>query len=179
MRVLFILLLLAAPARAENLCDITDAEALFARLAGAWRQEGRISLENATTSLLRELPAVTVEITPDGTYDSAFTDSLTGAPLQLGLAETPSYDVDRVDDVLETTDSAVFADILSDTRCGPEDLPQLTARIPETDGVSAGGTVTLIAYFDDRILRITELELKSDETILFMTGTALLRPTGD
>jgi hypothetical protein len=177
-RLLFALCLAASPASAEGLCDITGEAGLLARLAGSWEQDGRLSLENATTSLLRDLPPARVEITADGLYDSPFTDNITGAPLALTFADTPAWDVDRVDDILETVERADIADTLSDTRCGPEALPQLVAEIPETPGMSAGGTLTLIAYFDDRLLRITELELKSAETILFMTEAALMTPAG-
>lgn len=168
---------LAAPAHAASLCGVTDPVRLYEALGTLWAPEQpRLSLENETTSILRDGPSDEVTISPAGTYDSTFTDSLTGAPLDLTLAEARPYDVDGVDDMLDTTENAVLADILSDTPCGPEDLPQFVAEIPATEGMSAGGTITLIAYFDDRVLRIMKLELKSEETILFLTETALLRP---
>lgn len=178
LRPLILCALLAAPAaQAKGLCDITDPVQLYEALGRVWQPEdSRISLESATVSTMREGANGAVTISPAGTYDSPFTDSIVGEPLELTLRETPAYDVDQVDDMLDTTENAGLADILSETRCGPEALPQFEVRLPETEGFSAAGTITLIVYFEDRLLRITELDLTSDETILFMTETALLRP---
>ncbi len=176
-RPLAALVIFAAPAHADGFCEIAASETLFETLAGEWDRDGAQSLENATTSMLRASAQYTVKIGAGGMLNSTFIDSLTGAPIPLTLAEAPVYDVDGVDDILDTIERADIADTLSDTRCGPEALPQLTAEIPVTSGISAGGTITIIAYFDDRLLQITELELKSDETILFLTEAAILTRT--
>jgi hypothetical protein len=100
-----------------------------------------------------------------------------GEEVALTWAAPKPYDVDRVDDVLDTTESGELADLLSDTQCGPEALPQVQVVLPEFEGgITVFGTITLVPYFDDRVLEISELTLKSDETVLFMTETVLLRP---
>ncbi|MGR3435501.1 MAG: hypothetical protein ACU0CO_11540, partial [Shimia sp.] len=67
-----------------------------------------------------------------------------------------------------------IADALSDTLCGPEALPQFVGVIDTGGGIAAEGTITVIAYFDDRMLQVTELTLRSAETVVFVTETALL-----
>lgn len=168
-------LLGAGPATAESLCGADDAEAILAAIEGRWTSQEKISLESASDSYFRA-PEPTEVVIQAGRIDSAFLDSLQEEPLVLELAEAPVYDVDAVDEMLEVTRNEELADLLSDTSCGPEDLPQLVAQVPDTDGISAGGTVTLIPYFDDRILKIVELELSSAEAVLFMTGVAYMTP---
>ncbi len=171
---LILCLLAAAPAPARNLCGLEDRGEVLAAIAGTWTAEEAVSLENATTSLLRR-PAPGREIvTGEGLLATPFLDDTTGGAVALRLAGERPYDVDAVDDVLETTESEAFADILSETRCGPEEVPQLVARIAEGDGAAVSGTVTLLAYFDDRMLRISELTLRGDGAVLFMVATALL-----
>lgn len=169
------LLLTATPVWADGLCQLPqpfDA----ADLAGTWARDGAVSVVNETQDILRPSAQYTVTITPDGALQSPFVDSLTGTTLPLMLLGVPAYDVDRIDDVLDTTERADIADTLSDTRCGPEALPQVQGSLNITGEVSVTGTITLIAYFDDRVLQVTELELQSSDAILFMTETALLRP---
>ncbi len=129
------------------------------------------------TSFVRPARVFATEINKDGQYFSSFVDSIMGEEVALRWAEPKPYDVDRVDDVLDTTERADLADVLSDTQCGPEALPQLQVDLPEFEGgISVFGTITLMPYFDDRVLEISELTLKSDETVLFMTETVILRP---
>ncbi|MGR3492657.1 MAG: hypothetical protein ACU0DW_11410 [Shimia sp.] len=135
-----------------------------------------MSLETATTSILRPSAAYTVTLTADGQIESRFIDSRLGRGVPLVDADVPPYDVDRVDDVLATTEREDIADALSDTLCGPEALPQLVATIDAGEGIEAEGTITLIAYFSDRILQVTELTLRSEDAVFFMTETALLTP---
>jgi hypothetical protein len=164
-----------APAPARNLCGLGDREDILAAISGTWIADEAISLENETTSLLRFPDPAQEVVTPEGSLATPFLDELTGGPMALSLARPKPYDVDRVDGVLETTGRASFADLLSDTLCGPEDLPQLVARVDALGGTGATGTVTLVAYFDDRMLRISEMTLRQDGTVLFMVATALLR----
>ncbi len=175
MRTLAILLLAALPAEARSLCGVTDEAEVLAAISGIWQAEERISLENAATSLIRVPAPARAEIGPGG-IETDFLDGLTGAPLPLRRTDPPPYGVDAIDDLLETTGHAELADRLSDTPCGPEELPQLVARLPAGTAPDATGTVTLLAYFDDRLLQITEMVLRSEETVLFLTGTALLTP---
>ena len=172
-------LILAAPAQAESLCGVSDAERLKEVLAGRWERSAAISLESETVSMLRRTPPEIAILTPEGGFATEFIDSVTGMALPLTPTSRQRYDVDAVDDMLDTTETEEFADILSDTPCGPEDLPQLRGYMPATEGMSASGTVTLIPYFDDRILEITELELKGEGALIFMTATALLTPRVD
>ncbi len=168
---------LPVAAIADGFCGVTDAEAVYARLAGSWQREGSTSVEGGTTSFVRPARVFATEIDMDGLFYSGFVDSIMGEEFSLRWTEPKPYDVDRVDDVLDTTGRADLADLLSDTQCGPEALPQLQIELPEREaGVTVYGTITLVAYFDDRVLEISELTLKSDETVLFMTETALLRP---
>ncbi|WP_299927332.1 hypothetical protein [uncultured Pelagimonas sp.] len=161
---------------ADGFCGVTDEQEILDRLQGTWARDGSMSIENAVTSFVKGSSAYQVEIASNGSVTSQFFDNLTGQPQDTALAETRPYDVDRVDDLLDTTGRPDLADVLSDTKCGPSDLPQLVVTMPETSGMSAAGTITYIAYFDDRVLELTELTLKSDETVLYMTETVLLRP---
>ncbi|QFU08310.1 hypothetical protein PARPLA_02908 [Rhodobacteraceae bacterium THAF1] len=176
MRILILACLCASPAVTDSLCGETDAARLNAVLAGEWDREAHIQLESETLSILRQTAPEIVTLGADGTLQTAFIDDQIGSSLPLMLAHDTPYDVDAVDDMLDTTETPEFADILSDTPCGPEDLPQLQGMLPETEGMSVAGTITLIPYFDDRILEITELELKSEGALIFMTATALLTP---
>lgn len=168
-------LLAASPAAADSLCGVDDAETVLAAIDGQWTSHEKISLTSSSDSYFRAPEPAAVAIRA-GQIDSAFLDSLHGQPLTLELADAPIYDVDAVDEMLEVTRNEELADLLSDTPCGPEDLPQLVAHVPDTDGISAGGTITLIPYFADRILKIVELELSSAEALLFMTGVAYMTP---
>ncbi|TRD19045.1 hypothetical protein [Palleronia caenipelagi] len=161
-----------APALAGSLCGVPEAEVLD-QITGEWEGAERLALDNEVTSLISET-SLAVTLRP-GAYVSGLTDSLTGTPASL-TAATERYDVDAVDEALDAADHAVLADLVSDTPCGPEDLPQFTVTLPETPGMSASGTITLIAYFTDRILHLSDLTLRSDETVLFGTGSALLTP---
>ena len=174
MRALILVALFASPAAADSLCGERDVARLNAQLAGQWDRTAHISLENETLSMLRQTEPEVVTITGAGALITGFIDDQTGGPLPLVLQDAAAYNVDAVDDMLDTTETSHFADILSDTPCGPEDLPQLQGTLLQADGMSASGTVTLIPYFDDRILEITELELRSEAALIFMTATALL-----
>ena len=175
-RAIAIWLLAAGPAAAQSLCGNDDAEAVLDAVEGRWTANEKIALESHADSYFRAPDPAPVVIR-DGQIDSAFLDSLQGQPLDLELADGPIYDSDAVDALLKDTRNETLADLLSDTPCGPENLPQLVARVPDTEGISAGGTVTLIPYFEDRMLMVTELELSSPEALLFMTGVAYMTPS--
>ena len=163
-------------ANAESLCTAQDPADVLAGLSGSWSREGAISVENATVSELRRIRDETLVISDEGGYRTGLVEDLIGGDVALVLSDVPPYDVDGVDDILDTVQRADLADILSDTPCGPETLPQFVATLAVLDGVEVTGTITLIPYFTDRVLEVTELELKASDTILFLTGAALLRP---
>lgn len=164
---------------ADGFCGLGKPDIALAQIDGTWKREGSVSVFNETTDELRPSAPFTVQISGDGTFVSPFVDSLTGKPLTVSVLSAPAYDVDRIDDVLDTTGRADLADAVSDTLCGPSQLPQFQARLDVSDGISVSGTVTLIAYFADRVLQVSELELKSEDTILFMTETVLLTPQAE
>ncbi|KPA22952.1 hypothetical protein shim_12450 [Shimia sp. SK013] len=171
--------LVVAPswAIADGFCDVTDPADVYARLAGSWEREGSTSVEGADTSFVRPARVFATRISADGMFQSGFVDSQMGEEVALEWVTPKPYDVDRVDDMLEATERADLADVLSDTLCGPERLPQMQVELPALEGgVSVFGTITLVPYFDDRILEISELTLRSDETVLFMVETVLLQP---
>ncbi|WP_270728608.1 hypothetical protein [Shimia sp. Alg240-R146] len=162
---------------ADGFCDVTDPAEVYARLAGNWEREGSTSVDGADTSFIRPARVFATRISADGMFQSGFVDSLMGEEVALEWITPKPYGVDRVDDVLDATERADLADVLSDTRCGPESLPQLQLELPEFEGgVSVFGTITLVPFFDDRVLEISELTLRSDETVLFMVETVLLQP---
>ncbi|WP_136441463.1 hypothetical protein [Pacificoceanicola onchidii] len=173
-----ILALWPLDALAEGFCGVTNLAEITARIAGAWQREGTASIVNETTDVVRPSADYVTDFMANGQIANAFFDGVTGEALPAELKDPRPYDVDLVDDMLDTTGRADLADDLSDTLCGPEQLPQLsvTLNLADAGDFQVIGTVTYIPYFDDRILEIGRLELKSDETILFMTETALLRP---
>ncbi|SFK56182.1 hypothetical protein [Shimia haliotis] len=172
-----VMALAPAGAWAEGFCGVTEPAEVYERLAGNWVREGSTSVEGADTSFVRPARAFGTAISAEGAFQSGFVDSIMGEPVEMRWMTPKPYDVDRVDDMLDTTERADIADLLSDTLCGPEDLPQLQIDLPEFEGgVTVYGTITLVPYFDDRVLEISELTLKSPETVLFMVETAILRP---
>jgi len=163
-----------AHAQSTNLCGMTDEAEVLELLAGNWTREGTMSVFNEVMDELGPMQNVQATLTSDGAASGfAFEDTL-GLNVMLALADAPIYDVDHVDNLLDTTERADLADVVADTHCGPEDLPQLTTEIGVTAGMSVTGRITWIGYFDDRILELAEYEVTSDETILFITETAVL-----
>lgn len=176
MRHLILLLCFAAqPVAAEGFCGASDAARIAGRLGGQWSYAGQLSLYGETTDATRSVGPVTARL-DNLTLTTPFLDDLGVAPLPLEVNAGVAYDMDEVDDVLDATDSAGFADALSDTRCGPEALPQLTGIVETGGEMSVDGTVTLIPYFDDRVLAITELTLSGAGAVIFHTETALMTP---
>ena len=169
MKSLAIFLCLAVtPATAESLCGVTDTGAVLNAIDGAWVAEGAISIETETLSVTEpfELAAI---VTQDATLSAGLLSNGYPIPLEdLGAV----YDVDQVDDMLDTVEAVWIADAVSETLCGPEGLLQLSGVISGAEGHI--GTVTLLPYFSDRIVVITEYELKGDWGIGFVTSAGLL-----
>jgi|GEM_PF-6512189 len=174
-----LLIVLAAPAAdATSLCEAPD-DALADLLAGTWTGEPRQSIDSLDTARIRAPGEIRVRLAagdPGLAMTTGLLDNLGIAPLDLRRARPVPYDVDRVDDVLDTTDNAVLADLLSDTPCGPESLPQFSGTVGIEGGIRVEGTITIVAYFTDRLLGITELTLQNEGATLYLTETVLLRP---
>ena len=86
--------------------------------------------------------------------------------------QDPIYDVDGVDDILETTGSEWIADAVSLTPCGPDGLLQPTADFAFDELVT--GQVTVIPYFSDSMLMIVEARLRGDFGVAFITTSTLM-----
>ncbi|MGH1413341.1 MAG: hypothetical protein ACRBB0_07590 [Pelagimonas sp.] len=173
-----VMLCLPGAALADGFCNVTDPVQIAERLAGDWSREGAMSIENAGTSALEPSTDYKVTFNADFTVATEFFEQLTGRAHPWDLADPKLYDVDGVDDMLDTTERTDLADILSDTKCGPGALPQMVVHLTESHlDMEVAGTSVFIPYFDDRILEVTELTLKMDETVLFVTETVLLTPT--
>lgn len=166
-------------AAAQSLCDQRDPAKVMEALVGLWRGDVAVSVETETVSATEVMDAGRHWMREDGGFVTYLIAGWTEAPVDLALSEAPIYDVDGVDDLLETTSREVFADLLSDTPCGPETLPQMTGQfvsdLAEGEG-SVTGAVTLIGYFEDRVLMLVEAELTGDWGLGFVTATALLTP---
>ncbi|EAU40332.1 dihydrolipoamide dehydrogenase [Fulvimarina pelagi HTCC2506] len=171
----------AAPAAAQTLCDLSN-EARIAEIAtGEWIGKSNRSLESETLSRLsKDLPArVTIERRARGlTINSEFLDSLRGEAFDLNGVDEP-YDDEQIEAFLEATSNTKVNDQLGNRTCGAFVLPQLQADLPETDGMSASGTVTMIFYRADIALQLSELTLKSPETVIFATESAWLTLSDD
>jgi len=163
-------------ANADTMCGRLDIGALD-ELQGQWISDIAISLESETLSVT-EVEEKSVTSILAGALRTPLIARIAGpdATVSLTLQDT-FYDVDGVDNMLDTTDSAWIADSLSDTPCGPESLMQFSGLL-----VVAGantGRVTVIPYFTDRVLLIAELEMRGDFGLAFVTATGLLQPKDD
>jgi len=161
---------LAGPASAQNLCNERDEGRIAEILSGVWMHSGAGSFVTASDDAVGP---VSGEIQIDAAGELNWAE-LTGVLLP---AVTPvlgdmGYDVDGVDDLLATTEAEWIADELSDTLCGPAELPQLIARYEFSEDLS--GQVTLIPYFEDRVLAILEAEWVGEWGIAFVTITTLM-----
>ncbi|MBS1301595.1 hypothetical protein [Loktanella sp. SALINAS62] len=181
MRIIFALLLtLPGTLAAESLCGVTDRDALLTTLAGTWTGDTYVSSVNAVVngvSVIARADAEPVTITADGDLGSDMVRAISaGTTLPLPLADRPVFDVDQVDELLDATDAAILADLLSDTPCGPEDLPQFVISVDWTPNAvpSFDGQVALIPYFTDRILRLDQIVVNTGETVMYLTVSALL-----
>lgn len=169
-RVFFACCILAAPVYAENLCDVADPDAVITSLAGQWDRVGALSVESEILSGTNAVEG-TVILSETGLFAAEETLALGGA-VQMVPADQ-RVDVDRVDDLLDTAEVPWIADAVSETRCGPESLPQFSADL-KTGALD--GQITLIAYFSDRIVMLTEFQAKGEWGLAFVTSASLLRP---
>ena len=176
---------LAGPAGAESLCGVPADMALMARLSGEWLGPVQVATVNETLDDLRTIDredAIPTAIFAGGLRTETTERVWFERPMPLEAARHP-LDVDAVDAILEDTEAEAFADLLSDTPCGPEALPQFETQIEDLptillfgDGPAPvfDGTITIIPYFDDRILRVQKMVVRSDEGVVFLTAAALL-----
>ncbi|MCA0043619.1 hypothetical protein [Celeribacter litoreus] len=168
-------LLAATPVIAEeSLCGWTDEAKVVRAIAGTFDSALAVQIEADLLST-RQLVDDRVSVEADGHFTDAFLDELLGAPLPLTLGPV-FYDVDAVDDLLETTGSDWIADAVSLTPCGPEGLPQLSAAFEAGEGLY--GQVTLIPYFTDKIVMLIQMDYLGEWGMSEITGTALLTPNG-
>ena len=185
MRAALLCMALAGPAGAESLCDVPADMALMARLSGDWLGPVQVATVNEVLDDLRAIErddAIPTMIHAGGLRTETTERVWFKRPMPLAAAAAP-LDVDEVDAILEDTEAEDFADLLSDTPCGPEALPQLETRIDNIETILLfgegpapvfDGTITLIPYFDDRILRLQKITVRSEERVVFLTAAALL-----
>ena len=161
--------LVANIAQAESLCGNLDAPFIMDTLQGDWALNGSISVETETLSVVQPAQGGTA------TFEDDFVVALLsedGLETYGTLAESPSpYDVDHVDDILETVEADWIADDLSLTPCGPEGLLQLRSSVQEPNRESH---LTVLPYFNDQMLVIYEGELTGDWGLSFITFAALM-----
>ncbi|WP_220750719.1 hypothetical protein [Jannaschia sp. AI_61] len=144
-------------------------------LAGSWQGLEHRSFESLDMSRLDEgMVGVALAETPAGlTFETPVLLDMTDEALLANLVPG-ALDVDAVDALLETTDHEDAADLLSDTPCGPGDLPQFVASVTVSAEIEVEARVTVIAYFTDRLLSVVEMTGRSDEAFLYVTMTTLL-----
>lgn len=162
------LLIGASTAQAESLCNVTDIDTVLSAIDGAWVATGAISIETETLSITEPF-----ELAAMVNQDAQVSAGLLSNGYSIRLDDLgPIYDVDQVDDMLDTVEAAWITEAVADTRCGPEGLLQLSGPITSVQG--SEGTITLLPYFSDRIVIITEYEVKGDWGIGFVTVAGLL-----
>ncbi len=164
----FIAALIAGSADAQSLCNVEAGPELMQSLSGEWTLEGAISVETETLSIV--VPETDTATIADNTLAADIIDRWTGEALALEPGQV--YDVDAVDDMLETVEAEWIADAVSLTPCGPEALPQMTGVLDDGDAIT--GQATLIPYFTDQIVLIVEVETIGTMGLAFVTAAALL-----
>lgn len=170
-QIAFIAVLWAGAAQAGSLCGVTDEAAVRAAMTGGFTQAGALSIETETLSVTEPFADEPVIIDPAGRIMLPVVDQWTGQDVRTTLSGG-IYDVDGVDDLLDTVDAAWIADAVGDTPCGPEELPQITGTFASGEDLS--GRVTVIGYFSDRMVVLTQVDLRGDWGIAFVTIAALL-----
>ena len=163
----FIAALWAGSGHADSLCGVTAQEAL-PQIIGAWTYEGAVSVETETLSIVEPDTGRAI-VGGDGSFAAPPVSRWIAAPVD--LRGEVVYDVDQVDDLLETVEAAWIADAVSLTPCGPEGLPQLTAEFMNEE---LTGQVTLLPYFTDLSVMIVEAELRGEWGLAFITTAALM-----
>lgn len=165
------LILTASGAQAESLCGVTDAAVVFGHLQGDWTLTGAISVETETLSVV-EVTNGTAQFMQDRAVILTH-DGGAGIAVSLGLLGA-AYDVNGVDDILETVEAEWIADAVSTTPCGPDGLLQLSATSNANENETS--RVTVVPYFSDKVVVIIESELTGDWGLGFITIAALLIP---
>lgn len=167
-------------AQAASLCGVTDPQEVLEALAGDWTVDGATSVETETVSDVDQIVGSFVLAT-DARFASEWVASPGPARPVTIAADSPVlriegaiYNVDQIDDMLDTVEADWIADDLSETPCGPEGLPQLTHKL-DIEGTIAV-RVTVIPYFTDAVLLISEAEMTGDWGLAFVTTAALLTP---
>ncbi len=169
-------LLIVEPIASESLCGVTDETAVLRAISGVWYSDGGTSVESETLSVI-EVQKSSAAIYPQGNFSFDLDMSAQGPNVL--AAGGVVYNVDQIDDILETVEAEWIADAVSLTPCGPEDLLQLSMQLkldPNPSGPNSTGTVTLIPYFNDKVLMISEVEMRGEWGLAFMTMAALLTP---
>ena len=171
-RLALTLAVLAIPVHAESLCGWTDDAALRSALAGSWAYDGAWSFVTASDE---GDPAIegTAEIAQDGSITVLGVTDVVMPELTPTLGDMV-YDVDQVDDLLDTVNADWIADAVSATPCGPEDLPQLSAIYAVDEDLS--GQLTLVAYATDQVVLLLEAEWRGDWGLAFVTAATLMTP---
>ena len=161
----------ATTAQSDSFCGVTDEAAVLDALQGHWVRAGATSIESVSISEVSPVswPA---EFGRTGEVDAwEVTTAFAISDVVLGF-DGPIYDVDGVDDILETTGSEWIADAVSLTPCGPDGLLQPTADFAFDELVT--GQVTVIPYFSDSMLMIVEARLRGDFGVAFITTSTLM-----
>lgn len=168
----------ASPVNAESLCGEMDRQVLLDALAGEWQTLGLISIDSEIFSLLENVHGNALleesgrfsskESPIEGERPSVYVDENSVIFQDLGQV----YDVDQVDDMIETVEADWIADEVSMTPCGPEGLLQLSTPVTIVDEVQS--TLTLLPYFTDKIVVISEEEAKGEWGIAYVTKVTLL-----
>lgn len=171
----------AGAAQAESLCGVTDRQVVLDAIAGDWSARGATSVESETLSVVDQTAGRYV-FDAQGRFSSIIVEAVAEPPAVVIDADSPTlgalgvfYDVDQVDDILETVEAAWIADEVSLTPCGPEELPQL--QIILRDGEASSGVMVIVPYFSDKMVAISEVEMRGDWGLAFVTSAALLTAT--
>lgn len=146
----------------RSLCGLDNDTLLLAVMQGDWAERGAISIESETLSVTEPVDGNMVIYSTFIQSDAVFgTYQFDQGPLMRGQV----YNVDQVDDLLETAEVAWIADEVSLTPCGPEELPQVSAELYELgvgEGQSADrdvtGRVTVLPYFSDKMVILVEAQ---------------------
>jgi hypothetical protein len=161
----------ATSAHAESLCGWTDEADIRAAMVGIFTQEGAMSIETETLSVTQAIEDSDVVLDPAGWVMLPMVENWLGHGLETALSGV-IYDVDGVDDLLAAVEAEWIADAVGDTSCGPEDLPQVSGVFGTGEDVS--GRVTVIPYFSDRMVLLTQTEVRGDWGLAFLTTAVLL-----
>lgn len=162
----------------RSLCELDDNTLLLEIMQGDWVERGAISIESETLSVTEpvdgEMYIFATLIQSNAVFGTYQFD-------QANLRRGQVYDVDQVDDLLETAEVEWIADEVSLTPCGPDGLPQVSADLFELsvdEGPIADrdvvGRVTVLPYFANKMVILVEAELRGDWGIAYLTAATLM-----